>query len=190
MSAAHAADRLDAAVKLLLEGNSPHTVVADIAARYGCGKRQGRNVVAKAYQQIQKDVADVGLDRKALTAQTVHCLQAGMAQALATRSDRLRYWYGPGVEGVAWVGATPMNTSAEIAAAFDRVDALLVAATAAAPAVALLLARAAENGVSETKLTNHLRLNSTTARWVMKLAPDATTDRALTWTRRTWGSCC
>jgi hypothetical protein len=53
----------------------------------------------------------------------------------------------------------------------------LLAATAAAPAVALLLARAAENGVSETKLTNHLRLNSTTARWVMKLAPDATTDR-------------
>jgi hypothetical protein len=36
MTAAHAADRLDAAVKLLLEGNSPHTVVADIAARYGC----------------------------------------------------------------------------------------------------------------------------------------------------------
>jgi hypothetical protein len=36
MSAAHAADRLDAAVKLLLEGNSPHMVVADIAARYGC----------------------------------------------------------------------------------------------------------------------------------------------------------
>ena len=70
-----------------------------------------------------------------------------------------------------------MSSPDEIAAAFDRVDALLVAATAAAPAVALLLARAAENGVSETKLTNHLRLNSTTARWVMKLAPDATTDR-------------
>jgi hypothetical protein len=70
-----------------------------------------------------------------------------------------------------------VSTADEIAAAFDRVDALLVAATAAAPAVALLLARAAENGVSETKLTNHLRLNSTTARWVMKLAPDATADR-------------
>jgi hypothetical protein len=70
-----------------------------------------------------------------------------------------------------------VSTADEIAAAFDRVDALLVAATAAAPAVALLLARAAENGVSETKLTNHLRLNSTTARWVMKLAADATTDR-------------
>ena len=72
-----------------------------------------------------------------------------------------------------------MSSADEIAAAFDRVDALLVAATAAAPAVALLLARAAENGVSETKLTNHLRLNSTTARWVMKLAADATTDRSI-----------
>ena len=72
-----------------------------------------------------------------------------------------------------------MSSPDEIAAAFDRVDALLVAATAAAPAVALLLARAAENGVSETKLTNHLRLNSTTARWVMKLAADATTDRSI-----------
>ena len=72
-----------------------------------------------------------------------------------------------------------MSNAEEIVAAFDRVDALLVAATAAAPAVALLLARAAENGVSETKLTNHLRLNSTTARWVMKLAADATTDRSI-----------
>jgi hypothetical protein len=35
-----------------------------------------------------------------------------------------------------------MSTADEIAAAFERVDALLVAATAAAPAVALLLARA------------------------------------------------
>jgi sRNA-binding protein len=53
----------------------------------------------------------------------------------------------------------------------------LLAAGEVAPSVELLLARAAENGVSETKLTNHLRLNSTTARWVMKLAPDAAADR-------------
>jgi hypothetical protein len=70
-----------------------------------------------------------------------------------------------------------MNTSDEIAAAFERVDELLLAATAAAPAVALLAARAAENGVSETKLTNHLGLNATVVRWLLKLAPDATTDR-------------
>jgi hypothetical protein len=70
-----------------------------------------------------------------------------------------------------------MSSADEIAAAFERVDAFLLAAGEVAPAVELLLARAAENGVSETKLTNHLRLNSTTARWVMKLAADATTDR-------------
>jgi hypothetical protein len=72
-----------------------------------------------------------------------------------------------------------MNTSDEIAAAFERVDELLLAATAAAPAVALLAARAAENGVSETKLTNHLGLNATVVRWLLKLAPDATTDRSI-----------
>jgi hypothetical protein len=72
-----------------------------------------------------------------------------------------------------------MSSADEIAAAFERVDELLLAATAAAPAVALLLTRAQQQGISETKLTNHLRLNSTTARWVMKLAPDATADRSI-----------
>ena len=70
-----------------------------------------------------------------------------------------------------------MSNAEEIAAAFDRVDALLVAATAAAPAVALLAARAAERGITETKLANHLRLNATVLRWVMRLAADATAER-------------
>ena len=65
-------------------------------------------------------------------------------------------------------------------AAFSKVDELLGAATAAAPAVALLAARAAERGITEAKLANHLRLTNTTVlRWVMKLAADATTDRSI-----------
>ena len=72
-----------------------------------------------------------------------------------------------------------MSTADEIAAAFDRVDALLVAATAAAPAVALLAARAAERGISEAKLANHLHLNATVLKWVLRTGPDATTDRSL-----------
>ena len=72
-----------------------------------------------------------------------------------------------------------MSNADEIAAAFERVDELLLAATAAAPAVALLAARAAERGISETKLANHLRTNPTVMRWVMKLAADATTDRSI-----------
>ena len=72
-----------------------------------------------------------------------------------------------------------MASPEDVAAAFDRVDALLVAATAAAPAVALLAARAAERGISEAKLANHLRTNPTVLRWVLKLATDATADRSI-----------
>lgn len=72
-----------------------------------------------------------------------------------------------------------MSSPDEIAAAFSKVDELLAAATAAAPAVALLAARVAERGITETKLANHLRTNPTVLRWVMKLAADATTDRSI-----------
>ena len=72
-----------------------------------------------------------------------------------------------------------MSNADEIAAAFSRVDAFLMAAGEVAPSVELLLARAAENGVSETKLTNHLGLNATVLRWLLRLAPDATTDRSI-----------
>jgi hypothetical protein len=72
-----------------------------------------------------------------------------------------------------------VSTADEIAAAFGKVDELLVAATAAAPAVALLAARAAERGISEAKLANHLHLNATVLKWVMRTGPDATTDRSI-----------
>ena len=70
-----------------------------------------------------------------------------------------------------------MSSAAEINEAFRKVDEFLLAAGEVAPWVELLLARAAENGVSETKLANHLRTNPTVLRWLLKLAPDATTDR-------------
>jgi hypothetical protein len=49
-----------------------------------------------------------------------------------------------------------MSSAAEINEAFSKVDEFLLAAGEVAPWVELLLARAAENGVSETKLANHL----------------------------------
>ena len=70
-----------------------------------------------------------------------------------------------------------MSSAAEINEAFSKVDEFLLAAGEVAPWVELLLARAAENGVSETKLANHLGLNATVVRWLLKLAADATTDR-------------
>jgi hypothetical protein len=70
-----------------------------------------------------------------------------------------------------------MSTAAEIAAAFDTVDALLEQATAAAPAVALLLSRAQEQGVSEHQLAANLRATTPVLRWLLKLSPDATANR-------------
>ena len=72
-----------------------------------------------------------------------------------------------------------MNTADEIAAAFGKVDEFLLAAGEVAPWVELLLARARQQGITEAAMLRHLRLNSTTARWLLKLAPDATTDRSL-----------
>ena len=72
-----------------------------------------------------------------------------------------------------------MSNADEIAAAFERMDELLAAATAAAPAFVLLASRAAERGISEAKLANHLRTNPTVLRWILKLAADATTDRSI-----------
>ena len=72
-----------------------------------------------------------------------------------------------------------LSTATEIAAAFDTVDELLEQATAAAPAVALLLERAQERGITERQLAAHLGLNATVVMWLLKLAPDATADRSI-----------
>ena len=72
-----------------------------------------------------------------------------------------------------------MASPEDVAAAFDRVDALLVAAKETAPSVAWLVDRAAANGICEDKLANHLRTNPTVLRWLRAVAPDATTGRSL-----------
>jgi hypothetical protein len=70
-----------------------------------------------------------------------------------------------------------LSTAADIAAAFERVDALLEQAGEVAPAVALLLLRAKEQGVSEHQLAANLRTTTAVLRWVLRVKPDATADR-------------
>ena len=70
-----------------------------------------------------------------------------------------------------------MSNADEIAAAFSKVDELLMAAADAAPAVALLLLRAQEQGVSEHQLAANLCTPTPVLRWLLKLAPDATANR-------------
>ena len=72
-----------------------------------------------------------------------------------------------------------MSNAAQVDEAFRRVDQFLAAAGEVATSVELLLERAQQQGVSETRITNHLGLNATVVRWLLKLAPDATTDRSI-----------
>ena len=70
-----------------------------------------------------------------------------------------------------------LSNAAEINEAFSEVDHFLLTAAAAAPAVALLVARAQEQGVSEHQLAANLRATTPVLRWLLKLSPDATANR-------------
>ena len=71
-----------------------------------------------------------------------------------------------------------MSSAAQVDEAFRRVDQFLADAGEVAPWVELLLARARQQGITEAAMLRHLRLSSTTARWLLKLEP-ATTDRSI-----------
>ena len=69
-----------------------------------------------------------------------------------------------------------MSNAAQVDEAFRRVDQFLADAGEVAPWVELLLERGQQQGVTEAAMLRHLRLSSTTARWILKLEP-ATADR-------------
>ena len=66
----------------------------------------------------------------------------------------------------------------DIGAAFARLDALLAAAEAAGPAMDLLLAVGADQGITEMTMFRRLQINATIVRWAQKLGPDAAADRS------------
>jgi hypothetical protein len=66
----------------------------------------------------------------------------------------------------------------DLGAAFARLDALLAAAEAAGPAMELLLAVGADQGITEMTMFRRLGINATVLRWSVKLSPDAAADRS------------
>lgn len=75
--------RIEQATRLLLQGRSGPSVTAELAETHGISRRQARRIVAAAYGVITADISEAGLDRQQLVAQVTHCLQEGMAAALA-----------------------------------------------------------------------------------------------------------
>jgi hypothetical protein len=78
------AERLDWAVRRLMECRSTSAVVADMADHWGMSRRQSQRVVGQAHQQLVADLEGAGVDRSALTAQLAHGLMEAMAKALAS----------------------------------------------------------------------------------------------------------
>ena len=66
----------------------------------------------------------------------------------------------------------------DLAEAFNRLDALLAAAEAAGPAMDLLLATGADQGITEATMFRRLGINGTIVRWSQKLTPDAAADQS------------
>ena len=86
-----------------------------------------------------------------------------------------------------------MDSPHDIAEAFARLDALLAAAEATGPSIALLMAAGEAQGITEATMFRRLGINGTIVRWSVKLSPDATADRSelvdvgallLAWARR------
>ena len=65
----------------------------------------------------------------------------------------------------------------DLAEAFARLDELLAAAEAAGPAMELLLATGADQGITEMTMFRRLQINATIVRWALRLGPDTTADR-------------
>ena len=66
----------------------------------------------------------------------------------------------------------------DLAEAFNRLDALLAAAEAAGPSIALLMELGRQQGLGDQTVQKYLRLNTTVLRWCLKLSADTTADRA------------
>jgi hypothetical protein len=71
-----------------------------------------------------------------------------------------------------------MDRAADIGAAFDKLDRLLAAAQEAGPSIALLMEAGHQQGVGRQVLHRQLQLNTTVARWALKLSTDTTADRS------------
>lgn len=78
------AQRLDWAVRRLMECRSTSAVVAQMADEWGMSRRQCQRVVGQAHQQLVADLEGAGIDRQHLVAQITHGLMESMGKALAS----------------------------------------------------------------------------------------------------------
>lgn len=83
-SRAVTAERVDWAVRRLMECRSTTAVVAELADHWGVSRRTAQRLVGKAQQVLVDDLENAGVDRHQMLSQLVHALQESIGKALAT----------------------------------------------------------------------------------------------------------
>jgi uncharacterized Fe-S cluster-containing radical SAM superfamily enzyme len=83
-SRAVTAERVDWAVRRLMECRSTTTVVAELADHWGVSRRTAQRLVGKAHQVLVDDLENAGVDRHQMLSQLVHALQESIGKALAS----------------------------------------------------------------------------------------------------------
>ena len=76
------AERVRAFKKLLLSGGSCSTCVEHAATEWGLGHRQARRLVKRAWNEIQDDVGEIGVERREMLAWCIHQLQAAAGEGI------------------------------------------------------------------------------------------------------------
>ena len=81
---AQAQQRLDWAVKQLMECRSTSATVACVAEHWGISRRQARRVVGAAHEELVADVENSGVNRQQMVAQLAHGLMEALSKAVAS----------------------------------------------------------------------------------------------------------
>ncbi len=76
--------RLDWAVKRLMECRSTTATVACVSEHWGISRRQARRVVGAAHNELVADIDDSGVNRQQMVAQLTHGLMEALGKAIAS----------------------------------------------------------------------------------------------------------
>ena len=81
---AQAQQRLEWAVKQLMECRSTSATVASVAEHWGISRRQARRVVGAAHEELVADIDDSGVNRQQMVAQLAHGLMEALSKAVTS----------------------------------------------------------------------------------------------------------
>ena len=106
---AQAQQRLDWAVKQLMECRSTSATVASVAEHWGISRRQARRVVGAAHEELVADVENSGVNRQQMVAQLAHGLMEALSKAVASNQPAAVVGCARELNNLLGLSAAPRN---------------------------------------------------------------------------------